>query len=87
MIARKIIYQGSFNSQNVGEIYNIARKVEMTGQIKLKSAHEVELILEGDPSMIKLIQHQVERKIKSAITGKTVEPHPYQFFQELVYLF
>jgi acylphosphatase len=78
MISKKIIYTGNFDSEKAGLVYNIARKVEMTGEIKLKSNSMIELILEGDPSMIKLIQHQVERKIKDSITSKIVESHPLE---------
>jgi hypothetical protein len=80
MIARKIIYRGHFNDESIGTIFDIARKNEITGVIKKISNTEVELNLEGDPSMIKLIQHQIERKIKSSISDKTIGPIPYQYF-------
>ena len=83
MISKKITYTGNFDSEKAGFVYNIARKVEMTGEIKLKSPKEMELILEGDPSMIKLIQHQVERKIKGSITSKAIETFPLQNFTAL----
>ncbi len=78
MIARKIVYHGTFNQTVVGDIFDITRKNEITGQVRSVSTSEVELNLEGDPSMIKLIQHQIERKVKDAIKDKTVTPIPYQ---------
>lgn len=78
MIARRITYKGNFNQEAVGLIYNIVRNHEMTGQIQMVNEHEVVLNLEGDPSFIKLIQHQIERRAKSYITGKDVAQIPYQ---------
>lgn len=78
MIARKITYRGNMNQEAVGMIYDITRKVEITGQVKPVSAQEIELNLEGDPSMIKLIMHLIERKAKVFITDKTVAQIPYQ---------
>jgi hypothetical protein len=80
MIARKITYHGNFNDTAVGEIYNITRDTEITGQVKKISDHEIELNLEGDPSFIKLIQHRIERKVKSLIKDKTVVAIPYQYY-------
>jgi hypothetical protein len=48
--------------------------------VKRLNDQEIELSLEGDPSMIKLIQHQIERKVKTAIKEKVVEPIPYQYY-------
>lgn len=78
MIARKIVYHGNFNTESVNTVYDITRKIEITGQVKSPSASEIELNLEGDPSMIKLIQHQIERAIKPSITNKVVTQIPYQ---------
>ncbi len=86
MIARKITYRGNFNQIALGEIYDIARKNEITGQVKKVSDQEVELNLEGDAAQIKLIQHQIERKVKSSITNKTIEPIPYQYFVGVTFL-
>jgi hypothetical protein len=86
MIARKITYKGNFNLETIGVIYDITRKIEITGQVKAKSPDEVVLNLEGDPSMIKLVQHMVERKVKKAITGKTVEQIPYQYYVGVTFL-
>lgn len=86
MIARKITYRGNFNQIALGEIYDIARKNEITGQVKKVSDQEVELNLEGDAAQIKLIQHQIERKVKSAITNKTIEPIPYQYYVGVTFL-
>lgn len=86
MIARKITYRGNFNQIALGEIYNIARNNEITGQVKKVSDQEVELNLEGDAAQIKLIQHQIERKVKSSITNKTIEPIPYQYYVGVTFL-
>ena len=88
MIARKIIYRGNFNNEVVESMFDITRKNEITGIVKKLNEKEVELSLEGDPSQIKLIQHQIERKVKSLITDKKIEQIPYQYyvgiqFQEL----
>lgn len=80
MIARKIVYRGNFNDEIAGTIFDITRKNEITGIVKKNNDKEVELLLEGDPSMIKLIQHQIERKVKTAIAEKTVESIPYQYY-------
>ena len=78
MIARKIIYRGHFSDEIVGTMFDITRKNEITGFVKKLNESAVELNLEGDPSQIKLIQHQIERKVKSAITNKSIEQIPYQ---------
>jgi hypothetical protein len=80
MIARKITYRGNFNDQAVGDMYNITRDTEITGLVKKISPNEVELTLEGDASFIKLIQHRIERKVKTAISDKTVVQIPYQYY-------
>jgi len=86
MIARKITYKGQFSEKEVCEIYDITRKIEITGVVQPKSLSEVELQLEGDPSMIKLVQHQIERKIKDRIQSKTVDQIPYQYFKGIQFL-
>lgn len=86
MIARKITYRGNFNQKSLGEIYDIARKNEITGQVKKVSDQEVELNLEGDAAQIKLIQHQIERKVKSSITNKTIVQIPYQYYVGVTFL-
>jgi tRNA threonylcarbamoyladenosine modification (KEOPS) complex Cgi121 subunit len=86
MIARKIIYRGKFDAQTVGAIYDITRKIEITGEVKANGENEVVLNLEGDPSMIKLIQHQIERKVKKNITDKVVEQIPYQYYKGVTLL-
>lgn len=78
MIARKITYKGKFDEAALSLIYDITRKNEITGQVKLVNENEITLNLEGDPSFIKLIQHQIERKAKSYIQGKSIEQIPYQ---------
>lgn len=86
MIARKIVYQGAFDDTSVANMYDITRKNEITGEVKKVNTSAVELILEGDPAQIKLIQHQIERKVKTAITGKTVTQIPFQYFSGLTFL-
>jgi len=86
MIARKITYKGNFNPETLGTIYDITRKIEITGEVKSQGPQEVVLNLEGDPSMISLVQHMVERKVKTAITSKTVEQIPYQYFVGVTFL-
>ncbi len=80
MIARKIIYTGNIDESTLAAIYDVTRKTEITGEVRKKSASEVELNLEGDPSMIKLIQHQIERRVKDSIKDKTVSQIPFQYF-------
>lgn len=86
MIARKITYRGSFTEETIGDIFNITRDKEITGQVQKVSDQEVVLNLEGDPSQIKLIQHQIERKVKPAIKDKKVEPIPYQYYVGVTFL-
>ena len=87
MIARKITYKGNFDSEILGVIFDITRKIEITGQVKAEGSSEVVLNLEGDPSMIKLVQHVIERsKAKTAITGKTIEQIPYQYYVGVTFL-
>lgn len=86
MIARKITYRGNFDQKNIGEIYDITRKIEITGQVKADGTNTVVLNLEGDPSMIKLIQHLIERKVKKVITEKTVEQIPFQNYIGVTFL-
>lgn len=84
MIARKITYTGTFTPETVAQMYDIARKIEITGEVTHVNDKVVELNLEGDPSMIKLIQHQIDRKVKSAITGKEITQLPFQYYQGIV---
>lgn len=86
MIARKITYKGNFNPQQVGDMYDITRKIEITGEVKANGTSEVVLNLEGDPSMIKLVQHLIERKVKSAIQDKTVEQLPFMNYIGVTFL-
>ena len=86
MIARKITYKGKFSQQSIGEMYDITRKTEITGLVKAEGALEVVLTLEGDASMIKLIQHQIERKVKLEITDKLVEPIPFHNYIGVTFL-
>lgn len=86
MIARKILYKGNFSPEMVGAIYDITRKNEITGQVKAQAPGQVELLLEGDAAQIKLIQHQIEHKMKSSISEKAVEPIPYQYYKGVVLL-
>jgi len=86
MIARKITYKGNFDQKCIGEIYDITRKAEITGQVKAENNTEVVLNLEGDAAIIKLIQHQIERKVKTAITDKKVEDMPYKNYIGVIFL-
>lgn len=86
MIARKIIYRGNFDENTVGTMFDITRKNEITGFVKRLNTSEVELSLEGDPSMIKLIQHQIEHKVKASIKDKMVEPIPFQYYQGVTFI-
>lgn len=87
MIARKITYKGNFNKEAVSEIFDITRKIEITGEVKTNGAAEVILNLEGDPSMIKLLQHKIERsKVKAVIADKSIEQIPFQNYQGLLFL-
>lgn len=86
MIARRIIYRGNFSQQALGEIYDITRKIEITGQVKSISDQEIELNLEGDASMIKLVMHMVERKVKTLISEKSITPIPYQNYVGVILL-
>lgn len=78
MIARKITYKGNFNQDALNIIFDIARKSEITGQVKMMSDREIVLNLEGDPSFIKLLQHRIDRSARAFISEKFVEPIPYQ---------
>lgn len=82
MIARKIVYTGSFNDESLDLICDITRRISITGEIKRKGTTHIELDLEGDPSMIKLIQHQIERRVKT--TGKEVTPIPFANYHNLI---
>lgn len=86
MIARKITYRGHFDKAAVAAIYDITRKTEITGEVKAASESEVVLNLEGDPSMIKLIQHQIERKVKTAIKEKSIEQIPFHNYIGVIFL-
>ena len=74
MIARKIIYEGIFDDRTLNAVYELVRKIEITGNLKKNSAGHLELNLEGDLSMIKLIEHQIERKCPTHIKGKEILP-------------
>lgn len=78
MICRKIEYRGQFNDQVTGEIFDIVRKIEISGVVTKKSSEVVELLLQGDPSMIKLAMHKIEHKVKTAIKDKVITPMSYQ---------
>lgn len=80
MIARKIIYKGNITREDLLVMFDITRKIEITGELKRLAPDTVEFNLEGDPSMIKLVQHQIERKVKDHIKGKEVTSIPYQYY-------
>lgn len=86
MVTRKITYHGNFQSESISAIVDLARKSEVSGQIKTDTTKSVVLNLEGDPSFIKLLQHQIERKLKADISSKDVENLPYQYYIGLTFL-
>lgn len=83
MISRKITYQGQLDAASAETVFDIARRIEITGEIKFVTPNKVELDLEGDPSMIKLVQHQVERSLKSLVQSKEVVTIPFKNYQGL----
>lgn len=83
MICRKIIYRGFLNTASLNTIYDIARNIEITGEIKRYSDDEIHLLLEGDPSFVKLLQHQVEHSLGSSIISKSVETLPFKNYKGL----
>ena len=86
MVTRKVTYHGNFEPASISAIVELARKAEVSGQIKAEATKSVVLNLEGDPSFIKLLQHQIERKLKTVITGKDIENLPYQYYVGLTFL-
>ena len=86
MISRKITYRGNFDQEAISTMFDITRKNEITGQVHAVNAHAVELNLEGDASVIKLIQHQIERSPKVVFTDKTVDSIPTQNFIGVTFL-
>ncbi len=83
MIARKILYTGTFNKEDISLAYDITRKIEITGEVVAKTAGQLEFRLEGDPAYIKLVQHQVERRLKGVIQEKIVERMGFQNYSGL----
>ena len=83
MIARKITYEGRLDAAAAEVVFDIARRIEITGEIKFVGPNRVELDLEGDPSMIKLVQHQVERKLKAQVQNKEIISIPYKNYRGL----
>lgn len=83
MIARKITYLGQLDAAAAETVFAIARRIEITGEIKYVGPDKIELDLEGDPSMIKLVQHQVERELKSLVKHKEVASLPYRNYTGL----
>lgn len=83
MIARKITYQGRLDAVSAEVVFDIARRVEITGEIKFVTPNRVELDLEGDAAIIKLVQHQVERKLLSTVEHKEVTTNPFRHYAGL----
>ena len=83
MITRKITYLGRLDAAAAETVFDLARRIEITGEIKFVTPNKLELDLEGDPSMIKLVQHQVERKLKSLVESKEVITMPYRNYRGL----
>ncbi len=84
MIARKITYTGSIDTVAAEVIYDVVRKIEITGEVRFVAPGKLELDLEGDPSMIKLVQHQVERRVQGL--KKDVVSRPFRNYQGLDFL-
>ena len=78
MICRKITYRGNFDDQSAAQVFEITRRNEISGEVIYSSKLEIQLNLEGDPSFIKLIQHQIENSLKNKISNKEVSALPYQ---------
>lgn len=85
MISRKITYRGNFDKEAISTMFDITRKNSITGQVHALNAQAVELNLEGDASVIKLIQHRIERSVPS-ISDKIVETIPQQNFVGVTFL-
>ena len=85
MITRKITYSGRLDAAAAEMVFDIARRIEITGEIKF-TTNKLELDLEGDPSMIKLVQHQVERKLKALVENKEVVSMPMKNYRGLDFL-
>lgn len=62
-IIKKNVYTYAIQNAEVEAIYDMVRKIEIQGQVNFLKNGSIELLLEGDPSMIKLIQHLVKRKV------------------------
>lgn len=78
MICRQLTYKGNFSSSNLEQFYKIARRIELAAVIKKINDQTVELVVEGDPSMIKLLQHQIERSLKDVIIEKQIISIPFR---------
>ena len=85
MICRKINYFGTFEDKIAGDVFDIVRKVEITGIVTKKSKQCIELLLQGDPSMIKLTQHKIEHRLKAAITNKEIQIMPFQNLEGITF--
>jgi len=85
MICRKITYEGEINLNVAKEIFDVVRKIEIKGEVFKNQDNSVTLLLEGDPSMIKLAQHQIERKAKNSISNKVIESIPFGHYSSLVF--
>jgi hypothetical protein len=86
MICRKIVYRGSFDDLSAAQVYDITRKNEISGEVIYQSPQEILLNLEGDPSFIKLIQHQIEKKLQNKISHKEVIQLPYQQYSGIIFI-
>lgn len=86
MICRKIAYRGTFDENSASLIYDITRKNEISGEVKVISPEEIHLNLEGDPSFIKLIQHQIEKSLKEKISSKIITSLAYQQYNGINFI-
>lgn len=86
MICRKITYRGNFDDRSAAQIFDITRRNEISGEVIFSSKQEIQLNLEGDPSFIKLIQHQIEKSLKNSISHKEVNSLPYQNYSGINFI-
>ncbi len=86
MICRKITYRGTFDELAAAQMYDITRKNEINGEVKVISPQEIQLNLEGDPSFIKLIQHQIEHSLSDKISNKDVTKLSYQQYSGINFI-
>jgi len=85
MISRKIQYSGNFTKENTNLLYEIIRNIDLKGELHHLGPNSIELRLEGDPSMIKLLEHQIQNRLQNNIEEKVVTPIPFKHYKGLSY--